>query len=157
MTEVSAVGLNQYADPRLAFLARAAARFELLEGSAMEIGEAFDGLIAYLQCTCSREMVERWELRFQANPQCLSIQTVHICGPLEFALNGREVIRAEVTAFNGRQIFNVRRWYRAQGGSIRPTPKGLAYAIRHLAAEAALLADTLAQARSSGLTISVSK
>jgi hypothetical protein len=46
MTEISAVGLNQYADPRLAFLARAAARFELVEGSAMEIGEAFDGLIA---------------------------------------------------------------------------------------------------------------
>ena len=97
------------------------------------------------------------ELRFQANPQCPNIQAVDISGSLEFALNGREVIRAEVSAFNGRQIFNIRRWYRAQGGSIRPTPKGLDCAIRHLAAEAALLADTLARARSSGLTISVSK
>jgi hypothetical protein len=61
MTEISAVGLNQYADPRLAFLARAAARFGLVEGSATEIGEAFDGLIACLQCSCSREMIERWE------------------------------------------------------------------------------------------------
>ena len=97
------------------------------------------------------------ELRFQANPQCSNIQAVDISGSLEFALNGREVTRAEVSAFNGRQIFNVRRWYRAQGGSIRPTLKGFACAIRHLEAAAALLADAPAPARSSGLTISVSK
>jgi Transcriptional Coactivator p15 (PC4) len=157
MTEISAVGLNQYADPRLAFLARAVARFELVEGRRDGDWRSLRRPYRLSQCGCSREMVERWKLRFQANPQCLSIQTVDISGPLEFALNGREVIRAEVSAFNGRQIFNVRRWYRAQGGSIRPTPKGLACAICHLAAEAALLADTLARARSSGLTISVSK
>ena len=97
------------------------------------------------------------ELRFQANAQCPSIQAVDISEPLEFVLNGREVIRAEISAFSSRQIFNVRRWYRAEDGSIRPTKKGLACAIRHLPAEAALLADTLAQARSSGLTVSVSK
>ena len=34
MTEISAVGLNQYAD-----LARAAERFELVEGGVMEIGD----------------------------------------------------------------------------------------------------------------------
>jgi Transcriptional Coactivator p15 (PC4) len=91
------------------------------------------------------------ELRFQANPQCLSIQAVDISEPLEFVLNGREVIRAEISAFNGRQIINVRRWYRAEDGSIRPTKKGLACAIRHLPALAALLADTLERARTSGL------
>ena len=87
------------------------------------------------------------ELRFQTNNQRLSFQAA-----LEFALNGREVI----SAFNSRHIFNVRRWYRAHGGSIRPTPK-FACAVRHLPAEAALLADALARARTSGLTISVSK
>ena len=91
------------------------------------------------------------EPRFQANPQFLSIQAVDISGPLEFALNGREVIRAEISAFNGRQNFNVRRWYRAEDGSIRPTKKGLACAIRRLPALAALLADALARARTSGL------
>ena len=96
------------------------------------------------------------ELGFQAKLQCLSIQAVDISAPLEFALTGREVIRAEISAFNGRQIFNVRRWYRAQGGSIRPT-KGLAWAIRHQPAGAALFADAPAWARSSGLMISVSK
>ena len=39
MTEISAVGLNQYADPRLAFLARAAERLKLVEGGVMEVGD----------------------------------------------------------------------------------------------------------------------
>jgi hypothetical protein len=96
------------------------------------------------------------ELTFQANPQRLSIQAVDISGPMEFAMIGREMICAEISTFNVWQIFNVRRWYRAEDSTIRPTPKGLACAI-HLAAEAALLADTLARARSSRSTISVSK
>jgi len=91
------------------------------------------------------------ELRFQANPQCPNIQAAGISGSLEFALNGREVIRAEISTFNGRQIFNIRRWYRAEDGSIRPTKKGLACAIRHLPALVALLADALARARTAGL------
>jgi hypothetical protein len=45
MTEVSAVGLNQYADLRLAFLTRAAERFELVEGGVMEI----DDIVAKLE------------------------------------------------------------------------------------------------------------
>ena len=49
------------ADPKLAFLARAVARFELVEAGAMDIDEAFDGLVISLQCSCSRELVERWE------------------------------------------------------------------------------------------------
>jgi hypothetical protein len=63
------------------------------------------------------------ELSFQTNNQRLSFQAVDMSGPLDFALNGREGI----SAFNSRQIFNVRRRYRAHGGSIRPTPKA-----RHL-------------------------
>ena len=66
MSEISAAkrdyrGLNQHVEPRLVFLARAAARFELVEAGVMELGEAFDGLLVCLQCTCSREMVERGE------------------------------------------------------------------------------------------------
>ena len=45
MPEISAVGLNLYADPRLAFLARAAERFELVEGGVMEI----DDIVAKLE------------------------------------------------------------------------------------------------------------
>jgi hypothetical protein len=54
------------------------------------------------------------ELRFQANPQCPNIQAGEISGSLEFALHGLEVIRAEISAFNSQQIFNVWRWYRAE-------------------------------------------
>ena len=45
MTEISAVGLNQYADPRLAFLARAAERLDLVEGGGMGI----DDIVAKLE------------------------------------------------------------------------------------------------------------
>jgi hypothetical protein len=48
-------------DPRLIFLARAAARLDLVETGVMELDEAFDGLVSSLSCGCSREMVERWE------------------------------------------------------------------------------------------------
>ena len=48
-------------DPKLAFLARAAVRFQLVEAGEMDIDEAFDGLVACLQCSCSRELVQKWE------------------------------------------------------------------------------------------------
>jgi len=48
-------------DPRLAFLARAAVRFDLVEAGEMELTEAYDGLVCDLPCQCGREMVERWE------------------------------------------------------------------------------------------------
>jgi hypothetical protein len=51
-------------DERVAFLARAAARHVLVEAGAMDIDEAFDGLVADLRCDCDREMVERWERDF---------------------------------------------------------------------------------------------
>jgi hypothetical protein len=54
------------------------------------------------------------ELGSRDNPQCLSIQAVDVSGSLEFALNAREVIPAEISAFNSQKIFNVRRWYRAE-------------------------------------------
>lgn len=47
-------------DPRLAFLARASARFTLVEACEMEIDGAFDGLVDRLQCACDREMIARW-------------------------------------------------------------------------------------------------
>ena len=44
ITEISAVG-SSYADPRLAFVARAAERLELVEGGVMEI----DDIVAKLE------------------------------------------------------------------------------------------------------------
>jgi hypothetical protein len=48
-------------DPRLSFLQRAHARLILVESDVMTIDEAFDGLVACLQCACEREIIERWE------------------------------------------------------------------------------------------------
>jgi len=48
-------------DPRLAFLARAAARHTLVVAGLMTLDEAFQGLITCLSCPCERETVDRWE------------------------------------------------------------------------------------------------
>jgi hypothetical protein len=55
-------------DPRLAFLARASARFVLVESDTMDLDEAFDGLITESPCSiCDcrwrwvENLVERWE------------------------------------------------------------------------------------------------
>jgi hypothetical protein len=58
---VNAPLIDQHIDARLAFLARAAARFELVDAGLMEIVEAYDGLVAGLPCACARDTVERWE------------------------------------------------------------------------------------------------
>jgi hypothetical protein len=54
-------GRNEEIDPRLIFLERASARLFLVKHGEMDVGEAFDGLVAGLQCSCSRKTVERWE------------------------------------------------------------------------------------------------
>jgi hypothetical protein len=56
-----AVEANNQIDFRLAFLERAAARLYLFDAGELELDEAFDGLLDGLQCTCSREVIERWE------------------------------------------------------------------------------------------------
>lgn len=47
--------------PKLAWLACAAARFELVRAGALDLDQAFDDLVVCLSCSCSREMVDRWE------------------------------------------------------------------------------------------------
>jgi len=58
-------------DPRLAFLARAAARHELVRLGELDIDDAIAGLIEPFEemtgrliirnCPCNRELLERWE------------------------------------------------------------------------------------------------
>jgi hypothetical protein len=56
-------------DPRLAFLARAAARFVLVQAGEMTLDQAFDGLFDSLQCPCERETIERWERLDRIRPR----------------------------------------------------------------------------------------
>jgi hypothetical protein len=56
-------------DPRLALLARAAARLILVQEGAMTIDEAFDGIaIAFHEivapCTCDAGLLAYWEARY---------------------------------------------------------------------------------------------
>jgi hypothetical protein len=53
-------------DPRLAFLARASARLTLVEAGEMEVADAFSGLVD--QCSCDREMIDRWDRDYSAQP-----------------------------------------------------------------------------------------
>jgi hypothetical protein len=58
---------NTHVDPRLAFLARAAARLALVEAGEMDVDEAYDGLIEFI-CDCRRwPLAEQWERHLPPN------------------------------------------------------------------------------------------
>jgi hypothetical protein len=48
-------------DLHLVFLERASARLLLVKIGTMNLGEAFDGLVRTLNCSCARDLVEQWE------------------------------------------------------------------------------------------------
>jgi hypothetical protein len=89
------------------------------------------------------------ELGFKASSTQNTVQEQ--AHSLEFRLNAREVIRAAVSEFNGRENIDIRRWYRAENGEIRPTPKGLVSVIRHPPSLGDLITDALSQARADEL------
>ena len=68
----------------------------------------------------------------------------------QFQLNGKDTIRAELGDFNGTTVANFRKWF-DDDGTAKPTRKGIAFAVRHLPAFAALVNDALARARADGL------
>jgi hypothetical protein len=61
--------IDERVDPRLAFLARAAVRFELVEAGEISLNDAMDGLIDGLLCRCDRDVVERWQRDFPSRPK----------------------------------------------------------------------------------------
>lgn len=68
-----------------------------------------------------------------------------------FPLNGRDTVRAALSEFNGQSVVNFRKWYRDGDGTAKPTRKGIAFAVRHLPAFAALVNDALARVCADGL------
>jgi hypothetical protein len=62
-----AIGNEPYLDPRLVFLARASARYSLVELGAMDIDDAITGLAGAvedlygLHCFCATEVIDRWD------------------------------------------------------------------------------------------------
>lgn len=67
-----------------------------------------------------------------------------------FPLNDKDTIRAELGDYNGTTVANFRKWF-DDDGTAKPTRKGIAFAVRHLPAFAALVNDTLTRARADGL------
>jgi len=47
----------------------------------------------------------------------------------EFEKNKKEVVRVSVGAFHGRQIINIRVYYKAEDGQWRPGKQGLAVSV----------------------------
>jgi hypothetical protein len=64
----------------------------------------------------------------------------------EWPRNAREVIRIRLDTFNGHDIVDLRTWFRAEDGSLRPGRAGLTLSTRHLPALADALTKALASA-----------
>jgi hypothetical protein len=65
-TALAQVEEGELVDPRLAFLARASARWLLVEAGEMDLGIAFAELVPVFReitapCTCDSEMLSRWQ------------------------------------------------------------------------------------------------
>lgn len=54
----------------------------------------------------------------------------------EISKNSRETTRVERTNFQGTELVNIRVWFRADDGELRPSKKGLAIRLEHAEAVA---------------------
>jgi hypothetical protein len=50
----------------------------------------------------------------------------------EWAINRRERVRVSIEQFNGTWLINIRKWFEAEDGALRPGKHGIALGIRHL-------------------------
>ena len=75
MTAAAIAAVTTQIDRRLAFLACASARFDLVEIGEMTLAEAVDGnfverfrAVAEIVCACERQMIEAWERDYPHRP-----------------------------------------------------------------------------------------
>jgi Transcriptional Coactivator p15 (PC4) len=61
----------------------------------------------------------------------------------EWAVNRRERVRVSIEQYNGTWLINVRKWFEADDGTVRPGKQGIALGIKHLPQ----LAEAMTQAR----------
>ncbi|MEO0357815.1 MAG: transcriptional coactivator p15/PC4 family protein [Pseudomonadota bacterium] len=65
--------------------------------------------------------------------------------------NAREVIRVELSEFKGHHLLNIRVWYDAGDGDMRPSNKGLSVQLGLIPDVQAAIADVERQAMAKGL------
>jgi hypothetical protein len=76
----------------------------------------------------------------------------HVTVIAEWLLNRRgELVRVLIDRFNGVWLVNIRKWYEAEDGAIRPGKQGIAFSVRHLPQLAEAVAKALSIARERGL------
>jgi hypothetical protein len=69
----------------------------------------------------------------------------------EFALNARDVLRIALYTYDGRPCVSARKFFRNEGGELRPTRKGLDLAIERLPLLLAGLTAARERAQNCGL------
>jgi Transcriptional Coactivator p15 (PC4) len=69
----------------------------------------------------------------------------------EWLRNGHDVIRITLDRFNGREVIDIRCWFRDGEGGLRPSRSGMTLAIRHLPLLARGLTEAHGRARVLGL------
>ncbi len=69
----------------------------------------------------------------------------------EWPRNSRETLRVRLDQFNGRDIIDVRSWYEANDGGLKPGRGGICLSVAHLPRLAAAMADALLEAKRLGL------
>jgi Transcriptional Coactivator p15 (PC4) len=50
----------------------------------------------------------------------------------EWAINRRESVRVSVEQYKGVDLVNIRKWFKAEDGSLRPGKAGIALNVKHL-------------------------
>lgn len=68
----------------------------------------------------------------------------------EWPVNSRETMRVRLDTYQGSNIIDLRRWYAAGDGTLKPGRGGLTIAIRHLPALASALAKVMETANATG-------
>lgn len=69
----------------------------------------------------------------------------------EWDRNSREVVRVALDQYQGRHTINVRVWFRADDGDLRPGKSGMTLSVKHLPAMADALGKALERAIELGL------
>jgi len=69
----------------------------------------------------------------------------------EWQLNRRECIRVSIEQFKGTWLINIRKWFDADDGTIRPSKDGIALRVKHLPQLSDAITRALATAIERGL------
>jgi hypothetical protein len=69
----------------------------------------------------------------------------------EWQLNRHDRLRVSIEEYHGFPLLNVRKWFEAEDGSIRPGKRGISLAVAHLPQLAESIVKAAAVARAVGL------